>query len=263
MRKTWFFPLVFLVLAAALSVGTARAAAVDVEVDGEVLPGGETVDGVTYVPLRGLLERLGDWELSWDGENETAEASSELMTLTFPLGEPWLLIDGLAVDSPPAYLREGRTYVPLRSVARLCGAHVRWQGRQSPVEVTSGYAECREEDLFWLSRIISAESQGESYLGQLAVGAVVLNRVESGDYPDTIYDVVFEYNYAYQFEPVANGAIHWEPTEKSVLAAKACLNGARVLKDSLYFFAPALSEGAWITANRTYAATIGCHRFYV
>lgn len=255
MSKKWFFALLLL---AVLSAGTARAA--DVEVDGVSLPGAEVVDGVTYVPLRGLLERLGDWTYRWDGAR--AEAVSPLMTLTFPIGEPRLYIDGLALSSPPAYLRDGRTYVPLRAVARLCGACVRWQNWKTPVSVTSQTADCDAEDLDWLSRIISAESQGESYLGQLAVGAVVLNRVENKNYPNTIHDVVFEYNYAYQFEPVANGAIYWEPTEKSVLAAKACLNGARVLEDSQFFFNPSLSEGTWITANRTYQVTIGCHRFY-
>ena len=254
MGKKW---LCLALLLAALC--TVRAQAVEVLVEGAPLPGAQVRDGSTYVPLRGLLETLGDWELSWDGE--TASAASPLMTLAFPVGSPRLLVNGYPVDCAPAFLEGGRTYVPLRTAAQLCGASVTWTSWQEPVEVALPDPE-EDQDLYWLSRIISAESRGESLLGQLAVGAVVLNRVESGEFPDSIYDVVFEYNGDWQFEPVENGTVYLEPTERSVLAARLCLGGVRVLEDCRYFFNPALSEGSWIVDNRTYTTTIGCHRFY-
>ena len=186
MGKKWLY--LALLLAALCTV---RAHAVEVLVEGAPLPGAQVRDGSTYVPLRGLLETLGDWELSWDGE--TASAASPLMTLAFPVGSPRLLVNGYPVDCAPAFLEGGRTYVPLRTAAQLCGASVTWTSWQEPVEVALPDPE-EDQDLYWLSRIISAESRGESLLGQLAVGAVVLNRVESGEFPDSIYDVVFEYN---------------------------------------------------------------------
>ena len=114
----------------------------------------------------------------------------------------------------------------------------------------------------WLSRIISAESRGESLRGQVAVGNVILNRVASGQFPDTIRDVIFDRKDAVQFEPVANGTIYSEPTAQSVLAARLALNGTSVVGNSLYFFNPSYSSGSWVRQNRPYHGTIGCHVFY-
>ena len=126
------------------------------------------------------------------------------------------------------------------------------------------YTYRNEEDLYWLSRIISAESRGETLIGQIAVGNVVLNRVRSEKFADSVKDVVFEVDSGYvQFEPVSNGTIYDEPTYRSMLAAKMALAGCDIVGDSLYFFSPALSSGSWIRANRTYLTTIGCHRFYL
>ena len=99
--------------------------------------------------------------------------------------------------------------------------------------------------------------------GQLAVGNVVLNRVASREFPNTIPGVIFDRVDGVQFEPVANGTVYNTPTARSVEAAKRVLDGERVIGSALYFYAPALSQGVWINANRTYYTTIGCHRFYL
>ena len=98
--------------------------------------------------------------------------------------------------------------------------------------------------------------------GQIAVGNVVLNRVSSGDFPDSIPEVIFDDENGVQFEPVSNGTVAGEPTELSLEAARRALSGENTAGDALYFFAPALSQGAWIDSSRTYRQTIGCHRFY-
>ena len=247
MRKKLAFLMLFAVV---MSTASAEGQHITVQVDGVPLSGAAVREGITYVPLRELMEGLGGWELLWDGRAATAR--SDLMEMTFPVGEKQLYIDGYEYAAPAAYLQEGRTWVPLRTVAELCGAEVVWRGWSEPVEVMAGRREIREDELYWLSRIISAESKGESLLGQLAVGAVVLNRVEDPDYPNTIYSVIFEYNHAYQFEPVENGTVYQAPTEQSLLAARLCLNGTRVLEDCLYFFNPDLAEGTWIRENREY-----------
>ena len=113
-----------------------------------------------------------------------------------------------------------------------------------------------------MSRVISAESRGEPLLGKLAVGTVVLNRVASEEFPDTIYDVIFDRKWGVQFAPVANGTIYDDPTEESVLAARLVLDGARAAGDSLYFLAPDLTNNHWIMENQTHVTTIGCHWFY-
>ena len=117
-------------------------------------------------------------------------------------------------------------------------------------------------DLYWLSRIIHSESCGEPLEGQIAVGNVVLNRVRSSDYPDNIHDVIFDENYGTQFEPAANGTIDCEPSDKSVAAAKICLEGGSTAEDSIYFLNPDIAESLWIVENRTFVMKIGNHSFY-
>ena len=95
------------------------------------------------------------------------------------------------------------------------------------------------------------------------MGNVVLNRVASREFPNTIPGVIFDRVDGVQFEPVSNSTVYNTPTAQSVEAAKRVLNGERVVGNALYFYAPALSQGVWINANRTYYTTIGCHRFYL
>lgn len=120
-----------------------------------------------------------------------------------------------------------------------------------------------DDAIFWLSRIISAESKGESLEGQIAVGNVVLNRVKSPEFPNTIYGVIFDDRWGGQFEPVRNGTIYQEPTAQSIQAAKQCLSGVNNIGNCLYFLAPDLAQNFWIPQNREYVTTIGCHDFYL
>lgn len=237
--------------------------------DVTVTVGGETVPafveaGVTYVRLADLLEEMGGWETQWDHTSRTAWAETNLFTLDVPAQRSYVLADGLSFDTGGrSLLREGRTYVPLRSMANLLGARVDFVDWDTPVRVLDiGTASCTEEDFYWLCRIISAESKGESLLGQIAVGNVILNRAASSQFPNTVKGVVFDRKNGVQFEPVSNGSIYDEPTEQSILAARLVLAGVDAAGESLYFFNPALSKGQWVRANRTYDSTIGCHMFF-
>ena len=98
--------------------------------------------------------------------------------------------------------------------------------------------------------------------GKIAVGNVVLNRMRSGQFPNTIYGVIFDKKYGVQFAPTANGAIYKTPNADSIIAAKMCLEGYSLSSDILYFFNPKYASGSWITQNREYAFTIGNHVFY-
>lgn len=234
-------------------------------VDGEELPGGALAwEGLTYVPLVRLLDAVGGWEAAWNQEERTAYADTGLFSLSVTARHNQVLANGYAFDTgADAFIYSGRTYVPLRAVANLLGAEVEFVDWDSPIAVSTVPAmDYTEEDLYWLSRVISAESRGESLLGQLAVGHVVLNRVASSQFPNTIKEVVFDDKDAIQFEPVANGTIYDEPTAQSVLAAQMVLNGTRVIGGCMYFFSPTLSQGTWIRENCDYVTTIGCHRFY-
>ena len=187
--------------------------------------------------------------------------------------------DGNGGDGPvyagrasPAQLCAGRRlylrHQPGQRHARgtyLCtpAQYVDFYGWDSPVAVREiETAEWTEDDLYWLSRIISAESRGESLTGQIAVGNVICNRVDASEFPNTIRGVIFDRKNGVQFEPVSNQTIYNEPSAQSVLAARLVLAGVDAAGDSLYFFNPALSKGSWIRANRPYYTTIGCHMFF-
>jgi len=225
-------------------------------------------NGTTYVPLSAFARAMGTCTVTWDGS--AARVSATGLELTAQPGEQWVEANGRCLYVPGRVrLVEGRTMVPAAVLARIYGAQVEWDGRTSTVTVsaqgrtlTPGESYYSADDLYWLSRIISAESRGEPLEGQIAVGNVVLNRVKSAQYPNTIREVVFDEQYGVQFEPVSNGTVYLEPTASSVRAAKLCLEGANVVGECLYFFAPALSAGSWIVNNCTYYTTIGCHRFY-
>lgn len=120
-----------------------------------------------------------------------------------------------------------------------------------------------QDDLYWLARIIEAEAGAEPYNGKVAVGNVILNRVKSNEFPNTIYGVIFEYYGSIpQFSPVADGTIYNTPSEESMNAAKDALNGAKPVGNSTYFFNPAKAAGSWIVKNKTYVTRISGHTFY-
>ncbi|MGM9618851.1 MAG: cell wall hydrolase [Oscillospiraceae bacterium] len=247
----------------------AASRTVSAEVNGRALTGSAYLtNGTTYVPIRSLLGALGQWEVHWESGTRSAVASGYGHYITAVTGSQALYIDGVAYRSPGGmFVMGGATYVPMRMVAEALGLSVRWDSsRQCAVAEgsLSGARSRSGDDYYWLSRIISAESRGEAIRGQVAVGNVVLNRVQSAEFAGDIKSVVFERSYGYiQFEPVSNGTIYDAPTAQSCLAAKMALAGYNTAGKSLYFYAPALSSGSWIRANRTYYTTIGCHRFYL
>ena len=245
---------------------TALAHSVSVHVNGNPIESDSIVrSGVTYTPLVPLLETLGGWETIWESASRSALSRTDLFTLRVPAGEDYVLADGFLFGlNGECFIENGRTYVPLRALANLFGARVDFTNWDTPITVVTDRAiPYTDEDLYWLSRVISAESQGESLYGQIAVGNVVMNRVASPEFPATVKDVVFDTKHAVQFEPTANGTIYHDPTAQSVLAARLVLGGTNTAGDCMYFFNPSLSEGKWIRENRTYFSTIGCHRFYL
>ena len=93
----------------------------------------------------------------------------------------------------------------------------------SGTPLASGDTFYNSESLYWLSRIIYAESGNQPLEGKIAVGNVVLNRVAHPQFPNTVKGVIFQAN---QFTPVQNGSINRTPSSESVIAAKLCLDGA-------------------------------------
>ncbi|HZK17792.1 MAG TPA: cell wall hydrolase [Clostridia bacterium] len=104
-----------------------------------------------------------------------------------------------------------------------------------------------DADLRLLARLIYAEARGETLEGKVAVGAVVLNRVRSPYFPDTVEEVIFQKNtYVYQFSPVGDGTINLEPDEPAIEAASIALSGLDPTEGALYFYNPEIADDVWI-----------------
>ncbi|OPY58537.1 MAG: Spore cortex-lytic enzyme precursor [Pelotomaculum sp. PtaU1.Bin035] len=103
------------------------------------------------------------------------------------------------------------------------------------------------EELMLLARLIYAEARGESFEGQVAVGAVILNRLASPHFPKTIHEVIYQKNSrVYQFSPVGDGSINLEPNERAVQAAVQALQGKDPTGGALFFYNPEISRDQWI-----------------
>jgi len=120
-----------------------------------------------------------------------------------------------------------------------------------------------KNDILWLTRLIEAESAGEPFAGKIAVGNVVMNRVESNEFPDNIYDVIFDKKYGIQFQPAANNTIINTPSNDSVIAGNIALRNENIAGESLYFLNPKIATNFWIIKNRIFYKTIYNHDFYL
>ena len=113
----------------------------------------------------------------------------------------------------------------------------------------------------WLARIIHAEAKGESFQGKIAVGAVIMNRMKSSEFPKSIYDVIHQkINGRYQFQPIANGQINNVPDKMSIDAAKLAISGTDPTDGALFFYNPTIAESNWIKSLPT-KVKIGQHVF--
>jgi len=115
------------------------------------------------------------------------------------------------------------------------------------------------EDLELLARVIHAEARGESFEGQVAVGAVVLNRVQHPDFPKSIKDVVYQPG---QFTAVEDRQIELKPNDKAYQAAQAALEGQDPSNGAIYYYNPKIATDPWIK-TRNIIRSIGNHKFCV
>jgi N-acetylmuramoyl-L-alanine amidase len=121
--------------------------------------------------------------------------------------------------------------------------------------------EKNNNDIYLMAKIINAEARGESFEGQIAVGAVIMNRLKSGKYPKAISRIIYQrINGVYQFTPVQDGQIKLEPEQKAFNAAERAIKGDDPTGGAIFFYNPEISSDQWI---RTLPVTkaIGNHVF--
>ena len=250
----------------------AGATSVNVRLDGKKVLEGEAViiNSVTYVPLRRFAELMGADKISWNAKTNTATVNKGTLEVHVGSGALYVGANGRYFFTVEKILNiSGRLFVPVRPIAKAFSANVDWDNSTRTVVITStgktlasADAFYNSTDLYWLSRIIQAEAGGESITGMIAVGNVVLNRKASRQYPNTVYGVIFDRNGGTQFSPVSMGTIYNNPSERSIIAAKICLEGYSIDNNILFFMNPRIATSNWISKNRPFAFTIGRHDFY-
>ena len=122
---------------------------------------------------------------------------------------------------------------------------------------SSGATASNDSNLNLLSRLIYGEARGEPYVGQVAVGAVVLNRVKSSSFPNTIAGVIYQNG---AFDVVSDGQINLVKNSTAKKAAQDALNGWDPSYGAIYYFNPNTATSKWIW-SRPMTVTIGKHRF--
>lgn len=282
MKKIVSFVLMCTLLASllALTVGAAPASTqsassswVSVYIGNERFTGPTQVtDATTFVGIRKFSTAMdGTARVTYNSAARTLTVSTAGLYLTAHDGDSYIVANGRYLyTASPVYLRDGVMYAPILLLVRAFGASARWSDSISGFYVTRGSGGIRSgksyydsDEVYWLAQIISAESRGEPLLGKIAVGNVVLNRVRSSEFPNTIYGVIFDRQYGIQFTPVANGHIYDTATAESIIAAKICLEGTTVGTRILYFVNPKLAPNSWIARTRPFYRQIGNHAFYL
>jgi N-acetylmuramoyl-L-alanine amidase len=230
---------------------------------------GIIINGVSYVPFRQVASLILGSSYSYDSKTKTSVMRAPGLEIVAGNGCYVTYANGRALfnTTPNVIMSDGRMYIPAAVFAKAVG--MKLDASESRISLTGSYSPLisadrfyRSDEVFWLARIIHAESRGEALLGQIAVGNVVLNRVKSAYYPNTIYGVIFDRKYGVQFSPILDGSIYNTPGYSATLAAKICLEGTDVTGGAFFFLNTALATSSWIPKNRDYAFTIGNHDFY-
>ncbi len=229
--------------------------------------------GTVFIAVRSLCELLWVEDYSWNAKSETLTVRHYGNEAKLKEHSNVYTINGVEHYLPqPAETVNGRMYVPVRFAQAMFGIEVGWDAKYYnvtfklpaytlPAKYVNNYYQ--QEDVFWLARIVYAESRGEPAAGKLAVANVILNRVKSPQFPNTVYGVIFDRKYGVQYTPTINGAIYNTPDTASIMAAKRALHGENNVGGSLYFYNPRIAGTNWISRNRPYYTTIGNHSFYL
>lgn len=221
---------------------------------------------MTYVSVSEMSKALDSSAVtSWDGSSVTVQ--TDKMTLVATVNQSYILANGRYL-----YLEDGVKFIneiviaPIGILMEAFDATLVWEEATETCHITTGSGAIQSGDsfydadeLFWMSRVIFAESGNQSLKGQMAVGNVVLNRVARSQYPSTILGVIAQAN---QFSVYQNGALaNRTPSATSVIAAKLVLDGGvvSVVANATHFDSLAVS---WASRNLRTMAVIGGHTFY-
>lgn len=217
-------------------------------------------------------------KISYESENvqedtvRTAGLEAAACSLAVEEKAVWEEAEGAAAEMPAETAAE----IPAETVAEMpaeipAEAEARLEEGMEEAEPTEADSrrvyELSEEDYDALLRLVEAEASGEDIKGKMLVANVVLNRVESSSFPDTVKEVIYQrHNGRAQFSPVATGKIdRVAVSEETVEAVERALCGEDESCGALYFVAPAYADAAnhrWFQKNLTWLFSYNGHEFY-
>lgn len=264
------------VLLLTMWVGVAEAASdIEIMVNGQELQQAshltKVIDESVFVPLRSISESLGA-QVDWIPEENAVEVTNGDQHVMLWIGQQNAMMNGESIQmDKPSFAENGRTFVPIRFLSESLGMDVNWVQATRSVMISTGPSLVAEkksvvnytdEDKKWLAKIIEAEAGAEPLEGKIAVGAVIINRVQSDLFPNSIKDVIFEKSYGfYQYTPVETGYIYKvTPSKETYEAVDRALNGEDPSDGSLYFYNPKHTTSSWLKSRKT-VKDIGGHRF--
>lgn len=273
MKKLIAILLLSVSLFSVFAISANASSGVSVYIGGEKFNGNVQVsNNTTYVGIKKFASAIdASAKATYNYNTRTLTIKTSKLTLECKDDSNYIIANGryLYFDEP-IYMRSGTMYAPILLLYKAFDAKISWDSTihgfkvtRGSGAITSGDKFYREDEVFWLARIITAESQGEPLRGKIAVGNVILNRVRSKRYPNTIYSVIFDKKYGVQFSPASNGTIYNTPTKESIVAAKICLEGYSISDKILYFVNPVKAPNSWISKNGVFFAKIGNHAFYM
>ncbi|MBO5212150.1 MAG: cell wall hydrolase [Clostridia bacterium] len=271
MKKIISFVLVFTALLSFSIISVDAASSVGVYINNERFTGNvQVTNNTTYVGIRKFAYAMDDdARVTYTSSNRTLTVETDNLKIVCKDKTNYINVNGrYFYYEQPIYMKNGIMYAPILNLYKAFGANIKWTDyRGFDVTTGSGYVRSgdsfyKDDEVYWLARIIYAESGAEPLKGKIAVGNVILNRVRSSYFPNTIYGVIFDKKNGVQFSPTINGAIYKTPNAESIIAAKICLEGYSVNKNILYFINPYKAPNSWVSKNRTLFAQIGNHAFY-
>ena len=142
---------------------------------------------------------------------------------------------------------------------KALGMNSAYQALQNSVPSQTGANGFSESDVYLLARTIYAEGRGEPYTGQVAIGAVIMNRIRSPKFPNTVSGVVYQ---KHAFTAVSDGQINLTPNDTAMKAARDAMNGWDPTGGALYYYNPAVATSSWIFDRQT-VTVIGRHVFAI
>lgn len=226
------------------------------------------IDGVTYVAVSPAVRAIDpSAQVTWDSATNTAIIKSANLNMTVKVGQQYAVANGRYLYVEDGIQKHGdNMMIPLRVLTEAFDAKLSWDSATDTIRVQRGSGALasadqfyNQESLYWLSRVIHAESGNQSLKGKMAVGNVVMNRVESPMFPNSIKGVLSQRN---QFTTWRGGKLaNRTPNEGSVIAAKLVLDGGVIEESEGALFFDSL-KSSWASRNKSYVCTIGGHKFY-